>query len=606
MKKFLKMAAGPLAALALAACPGDSVVTAVFVAEGHPIEVMREVLTHFPNRLDTGAAHVPGSIFQYGIGRDTPFIGIVGASLFYTETNDGTIAEFMGTYASLIEINEFNQFSNEGVARFEFDVPSKMLRFIMQEEVSWHDGVPLTMRDLYYTFHVMADPDYSAAGGVRFTAANRNIRGIMDYHNGLADSISGLILSDNDRTLTIYFDEFSPDILYFGIWTYPMPRHIFEGTPVLDIPNHPGVRANPIGWGPFKYVSHVPGESFLLERNDDYVWGRPLIEQLVIRRVPLELIPAAMEAGEFDYVVFPPHLYADFQNPTNYFYMGNPGRGYSHFTFRLGHFDFENSRNVFDAHRPMNNVHLRRAMALAADEHLLGQTLYNGLQFTAGSFLVPRHEAFMDMSVPMFGHDPARANQILDDAGFRMGADGYRTWPDGRELTVTWALSTGATSEALYLFYTEAWRDIGIRVELWQGIYHDINFIWDTMDYDTDNEEIDLYNASWNIGPNPNPFGIWGHTVWNSSRYTSDEWDALQARLESEAAWDHDYLLQVYSDIQWYMYEQVFFFPLRWSVVLTAINNRVTFMDMDIGISSPLKRSGWHLVGLSAAQPYAR
>ncbi|MCL2558613.1 MAG: ABC transporter substrate-binding protein, partial [Treponema sp.] len=406
MKRFLKVSAAALAALALAACPGDDPGTGIVVADGHPLDVMNEVLTHFPIRIDTGEAHVPGSIFQYGIAKETPLIGLIGAAVLWTEAADNIVATLLGTSSTLVGMNEFNQFSNDGVARFEFDVPSKMLRFVMQEDVRWHDGVPLTMRDLYYAYHVMAHADYSAAGGVRFSGANRNIRGIMDYHNGLADTISGLVLSDNDRALTMYFDDFSADILYLGVWTYPMPRHIFEGTPVSELPNHPQVRVNPVGWGPFKYVSHVPGESFLLERNDDYVWGRPQIEQMVVRRIEPELIPLALEAGEFDIVGFPTHRFADFQNPTNYFYMGSPGGGYSYMAFRLGHFDFDTGRNVFDAHRPMNNVHLRRAMALAADEHLLGQMLFNGLQFTAGSFLVPKHEAFMDMSVPMFGHDP--------------------------------------------------------------------------------------------------------------------------------------------------------------------------------------------------------
>ena len=604
MKRLLTIMAGAFVALALAACPGDGPGTGIVVSDGHPIDVLREVLTHFPNRIDRNEPHVPGSIFQYGMGASTPFIGIIGAATLGTEVNDAAVSELLGTEKILLNINELSQFGNEGVARYELDMEARMLRLIMQHEVRWHDGVPLTLRDLYYTFHVIAHPDYSTAGGIRFSGANRNIRGIMDYNSGSADSISGLALSNNDRTLEIYFDDFSPDILYNGIWTAPMPRHIFEGTPVAQLPDHPQVRANPVGWGPFKYVSGVPGESYLLERNDDYVFGRPYIEQMVIRRIDPDLIPAALEAGEFDYVLFPTHLFADFQNPTNYSYMAAPSPRYSYISFRLGHFDFDNDVNVFDSHRPMNNIHLRRAMALAADEHLLGQTLFNGLQFTAGNFLVPRHEAFMDLSVPMFGHDPELANRILDEAGFRRGADGYRTWPDGSELTVTWALSIGPTSEALYLFYTEAWRDIGVRVELWQGTFHDGYLLFDVLDFDADDEEIDIYSGGWVSGADPNPFGFWGHLVWNPSRYTSDTLDELEARLYSDNAWSQEYLLQLYSEIQWYMYEQVFFFPTRWGIDLSAVNNRVTLWDTRIGI--PPQEFDWHLIRLNAARPYTR
>jgi peptide/nickel transport system substrate-binding protein len=338
------------------------------------------------------------------------------------------------------------------------------------------------------------------------------------------------------------------------------------------------------------------------------VWGRPYVEQIVVRRIEASLVGAAMESGEFDFIGFPSHLFMDFQNPTNFRFMGSPSATYSYVSFRLGTFDGATSRNVLDPGRPMNNIHLRRAMALAADEHLLGQTLFNGLQFTAGNFFVPRHEVFMDLSVPMFGHDPALANQILDDAGFVRGPDGYRRWPDGSDLTVTWAMAVGDTAEAIFLFYTEAWRDIGVRVELWRGAFHTAGYLFDVLDYDTDDWEIDIYSGAWTVGANPAPFGSWGHLRWNPSRYTSAQWDDFERRVNSENAWDLDYLNRLFSEMQWYMYETVFFFPQRWAIALTALNNRVSAWDtrMDLNPMNTQREFGWQNVRLTAPTPHAR
>jgi len=617
MKRFAKIAAtGVLAAMlavTMTACPGGDPAPGGFVAEegAHPLDALREVLTHFPDHIRSDLPHVPGSIFEYGLIAASPFVGIIGAAAFWTEANDNVISSLLGTSSGLIQMSPVNQFSNDGVARFEVNVENRSIALIMQEEVFWHDGVPLTMRDLYFTYHVIGHPDYAAAGGIRFSGDNRNIQGIMDFHNGLADSISGLVLSNNDRTLTIYFEdgEFGPGILYFGIWTSPMPEHIFGGTPVLEIPNHPQFRTNVVGWGPFRYVSSVPGESFLFERNPNFVWGTPYIEQIRVRRIETSLVPAALENGEFDVISFPSVYFPYFQNPTNFRYMASAGAAYSYISFRLGTFDGETNRNVVDWGRPMHNIHLRRAMALAADEWMLGQMLFNGLQFPAGNFLTPRHEEFMDLTVPMWGHDPDLANRILDDAGFMRGPDGYRRWPDGSELTVTWAMPINPpTDEPIFLFYTEAWRDIGVRVELWRGQFHAQPYLWDVLDFDTDDWEIDIYIGAWTAGANPAPFGAWGHTRWNVARWTSPEWDDFERRIASDAAWDTEYLKGLLSDIQWYMYDQAFFFPLRWGVALTGVNNRVGSWDQRTGLTPGLlaRQFGWQDIRLTAPLPYVR
>ena len=607
MKKLLLLAAlAALAAFALTACTqnngGSNQGSGSAIVQGDPLASMSAILEHFPETRDTGEAHVPGTTFMQAIVSPHPIPGSIGGAIFHEATVDNIIGTLLGTTNSVLSMTEFYTFGQDGIATWEMDLGNNTFTITQQHDVYWHDGTPLTLADLVFTYHVIADPAYT---GVRFSTYERAIVGIMDYHNGTADYISGLVLSDNDRTLTIRFESLSPSMAYFGFWTTPMPKHIFENIPVADMPNSPYVLVNPVGWGPFMIENVVPGESFYMTRNENYVWGTPYIERLVVERIESSLVPAAMETGRFDYVTFPTLYYADHMNPTNFTYLGVPRQHYGYIAFRLGHWDAENNINIFDPNRYMNNVYLRRAMAMAVNEDEIGELLFNGLHFAAGSFIPMHHPALMDLSLPGFPYDPAQANQILDDAGFTRGEDGYRTWPNGDDLTVIWAHPQDpATEHIIVQLYRQGWSAIGVRVELWQGRTHDQNFLWDTLDVDGDNDEIHIYSGAWTPGANPNPSGSWGHAFWNPSRYTSPEWDAILESLSDPAAFDMDVMRERYFALQAHLQEVVPYFPTRWQIELVALNNRVVNWDARVGV--PPQEWGMHMVKLSAAEPYGR
>lgn len=614
---------GPSPTPAVTPPPGDGGVVAPpdvvppDMAGLHPLEIMDLIMLDFPEYARSTAPNV-GDTFYRGISRDTPWIGLLGGSVFWTDAHDNILAALMGANSGLVFINDQLQFGDYGVATIRLDMDNGRLIMQQNHDVYWHDGVPLTLDDLVFAYEIMAHPDYT---GIRFTGSNRQIVGIMDYNAGYVDYIRGLVLADNNRRLYIYLEALPPEIMFGGVWTSPVPRHHFEGVAVADMADSPQVRSDIIGWGPWILESMDPGNAMYLRRNENFVWGTPYIERLVVRRIVPTLVPQAMESGMFDFIEFSSAHFEDYQNPTNFRYFGFPSGTYGYVSFRMGHWCFETNRNLYSPYpvrgydedgnplpgrlmnRPGGDV-LRRAMGYAANEWLLGQQLFAGLSFPAGNFMSPIHRGFMDLSVPMWRYDPAHANALLDEAGFTRGADGYRTWPDGMDLTLIWAYAMGMNDELITSFYIQAWSDIGVRVELWRGQFHDVNYLWDVLDFDADNDEVHIWVAAWTVGANPNPEGRWGHAMWNPARYNSDEWENILNRIRSEAAWDPAYLTQVYNDMQWYLYNAAFFFPTRWSIGLQAVNNRVSVWDNRVGI--PPQEYGWHTIRLTAERPYRR
>ncbi|MCL2169871.1 MAG: ABC transporter substrate-binding protein, partial [Defluviitaleaceae bacterium] len=511
----------------------------------HPFEVMDALLARYPQYFNTGQAHVPGTTFVWGIGSTAALQGRFGGALWTDQVNDTIVAGLLGTSSSLVAANEFRQYSQDGVSTFEVDRNNNTITMTLQHEVFWHDGVELTMEDLYFTFHVLAHPDYQ---GQRFTAEERMIEGIMAFNAGEADSISGLTLSADRRTLTIQMTEMPVTLQHFGLWSTPLPRHVFYNIPVSEMnASGPVLDANYIiGWGPFRIVHIVPGDSVLMERNPYYVWGAPLIEYLRVERFDPGQGGMLMEAGEFDFIQnFPTHLYAYHQNPANFQFLGSPSPLYNYVAFRLGNFDFDAWENIYNPNRLMSQLgpDFRRAMGYAVNPSEFAEIFNNGLRFAAGGMSPPNHPHLFNPDAPRFSYNPDRADEILDAAGFtNRDGSGYRTFPDGTPITLYWAIAEGPLAEETFIFYSQAWSRVGVRVELWEGRFHDQLDLWDMLDFDMyydspdHDTQIHIWSASWQVGFNPNPEGVWGHADWNASRYTSPAYEAILARMTSPNA----------------------------------------------------------------------
>ena len=574
-----------------------------------PLAALDALAERFPMYVDTGEPHVAGTTLYVGVAAASPWAGMIGGSVFHDGATDAFIAEPLGTNTSLVSMNEVMQMGQEGVATWEMDLDAMTVTFTQVMDVYWHDGVPLTLADLAFAYYIIAHPDYV---GPRFSIEITGITGIMDFHEGYTDSISGLVLSNNNRTLTIHFDEMGPGILYFGLWTAPVPRHIYEGIPVGEMAASDWTRITPVGWGPFMIEHVVPGESVSMVRNPNFVFGLPNVERIEFQRITPELIAESMHAGSFDIIdTFPSVEFEDhYPIATAFHFLGTPVGDYSYVAFRLGHFDWDNNLNIFSPSRKMAEAGplFRQAMAYAIDPGFIAETVFAGLQVAASSNVTPNHRALINPDLPGFPFNPDRARELLDEAGFtEFDDEGYRLDRNGERFTVQWAMMEAPLTEHITVpFYIGQWRDVGIRVELWRGSTHPALMLWDYLDFDDDDDEIDIYSGAWSVGANPNPEGTWGHIFWNPSRYTSDEYDDILRRMNTVAAFDSDYMRQVFFDWQDYWMEQVPYFPMLWGINLVPINNRVAFWDESFWNGGTNPRNSWLNVALSAPQPYGR
>lgn len=317
----------------------------------------------------------------------------------------------------------------------ESATPSPDLRswtVTLRPDVTWHDGRPLTARDVAFTFDYFRD----VAPPGRWT-----------HHVTDEPSYERAEVLD-ERTVRLDFAQPAPTFPILPGADLPiLPQHIWENV------DEPGTFADalPIGSGPYKVVENVPDQRYRFEANEDYFLGAPLVDVLEMPIVTDENAAfQALATGQVDYVDsdVPPAVVETFEASDDV----EIARGTS----------FESTELRFNARSaPLNDPRLRKAIALGIDYRALVEQVLQGYgQPGRDSWIHPRSP----WAVPDAGEhefDPARAERMLDEAGYPRGPDGVRTGPDGAPLEIEVLVSS---------FDPEALRGLQLAAQQVQAI----------------------------------------------------------------------------------------------------------------------------------------
>lgn len=535
-----------------------------------------------------------GGTLNYALSSDAPIAGTLNP-VWSSGVPDREATDWF--YGAFFTLDETFTYTDEGLTTVEQSDDGKVINIKLNSEVNWHDGEPLTMDDYLYAHEVIAHPDYA---GVRFGQTMRSIEGIMDYHNGEADTISGInVISDDEIELT--FTEASPALMASGLWGVPLARHLFEQYEVADMEEVAEVRENPIGFGPYIVDTVTPGESVTYTKNEDYWQGEPKLDGVVFQVINPSVVAQAIRSGEVDMIAFPENQFEDNADMTNVNWIGRIGGSYSYVGFKLGDWDGENNTVNTDPDMKMSDVNLRKAMALAVDWDEVGQSIYNGLRWGGTTVIPPYHSFYHDETNEGHGFDPDEANRILDEAGYEMNGD-YRQTPDGEDLVINFASMSGdATSEVLADHQIQSWGEIGLNVQLVDGSLMEFNSFYDRVGQNgEDDPGIDVYAGAWSVGSDVDPSGVWGpNELFNFSRYSSDELDDLFARGNSVEALDLEYRQDVYNEFQEYFNEVIPAFPTMYRPEIIAFNDRVSGYSFEPGNND----LGYHTIQLNSETP---
>jgi peptide/nickel transport system substrate-binding protein len=274
-------------------------------------------------------------------------------------------------------------------------------RFRLRDGVKWHDGTPFTASDVKFTFEEV----------------------LLKFHARTRASMGGLLAAveaPDDRTVVFRFKQPHAPLLYqLDATEAPIiARHVYQGT---DPQTNPA-NSNPIGTGPFKFVSYAKGTEIRLARNPAYFKpGLPYLDGLVMRIIPdLSVQVLALENGEVDFLwELPGPLQSRIKGDARFQ------------TARTGYHPGGSNCIMtmsFNLERPiLKELRVRQAVAQALDRQtFLAQILFgDGKVATApiSSEIPWAHAAGLNMPRP----DRAEAEKLLDGVGWKKEGDGPRT-----------------------------------------------------------------------------------------------------------------------------------------------------------------------------------
>ena len=364
--------------------------------------------------------------------------------------------------------------------------------FHLRTDVHFHNGQPLTARDVAWTLESMRNgtvitPKASALASIDHIETPDAHTVILHLHH--ADAALLWNLSDGAT----------------GIVPYGSGR---------DFQQHP------IGTGPFRFVRQEVDKDVVLERNPLAWSGAPAIQRLRFAVVPDAMTRALeLQKGSADVAVnaFPADMAWSLRRNPHLVVASVPGNNVQYITFNL--------RDPY-----LRHVRVRQAIAAAINRPLIITALLHGQARLAESLLPPEHWAYAANGDPIV-YDPARARMLLEQAGFTAGADGIR-------FHLQMKTSTDETARLLSMVLQQELRQVGIALDIQ-------SYEFATFYADISQGRFGLYSLRW-IGGNEDP-DIFRYALATASEpphganrgdYSNPEVDALlqQAAEETDAA----------------------------------------------------------------------
>lgn len=325
--------------------------------------------------------------------------------------------------------------------------PGIAVTYTIQPKATWGDGVPVTTRDVVFTWEVGRHPQSGVAN--------------MELYRTIWK-----IDARDDKTFTMHFDKVSFD--YAGINDFQLlPEHLeaerFRSDPkayrnrtLFDAePTHKGLI-----FGPYRMTEVAAGSHVVLEPNPTW-WGeKPFFRRIIVRAIEnTAALEANVLSGAIDMVPgeigfsLDQALSFEKRNGENYRILTKPGLVYEHIDLKLDN-------------PILADVRVRRALLHGIDRNAINTRLFAGRQPPAVSFVNPLDWIFAE-DIPAAKFDPDLARKLLDDAGWREIRKGVRQNAAGETLTLELMTTANNRSRELVEQVIQSdWKRIGVDARI--------------------------------------------------------------------------------------------------------------------------------------------
>jgi len=423
-----------------------------------------------------------------------------------------------------------------------------LYNFSLRSDLYWHDGQPLTTRDVAYTVDLLKSESSLIPVDLQKFWSEITV-------NILSDSLIQFALPE----------AFSPflDYLAFGI----LPEHLLGNVSLDEMIDNPFNLA-PIGSGPYKFdrllIEDKRITGIVLIANKAYFGGQPYLNEIVFRYYPTpEMLWQAYQDGEVEGLA---SISSDTLQPV----LAEP------------------NLNIYSATQPivtivylnLNNPEVsffqdsgfRRALLMAIDRQRIVNNIFSGQAVMANGPILSGNWAYYD-EIEQIGYSPERTLQEFSQLGIAVNEDdGKLETEDNQIVKFSLLCPDSQIHQDIAARLVSDWAQVGVEVEIVIKPYSEVIADLELRDYQAAIVDIDLSDS-----PDPDPYPFWGqaqiqggqnYAQWNN-RSASEFLE--QARIST----NYDDRIRLYRNFQVLFQQELPSLPLISPIYNYAISSKI-------------------------------
>ena len=312
--------------------------------------------------------------------------------------------------------------------------------FKLRDNLKWSDGQAITADDVKFTYQLAYDPQYKDFASPR--------------RGDLSKYIASIDTPDPKTVVVKTTQVFAPFLASHGLYGI-LPKHVLGNLDGKAL-NSADFNSGPtVVNGAFKFKSWDKGQQVTLERNDSYWGGAPYLDQWIMKVLPDSVaLTNQLKTGELDIGPVDPGQFDNLKTTESVTTTEFPVPTFTFYAYNLN--------PDTKAGKLFADKAVRQALLFALNRQQIVDAVFFGHGSVANSVEPPTSWAYKAKPKVLYTFDKAKAESLLDGAGWAKGADGIRA-KGGLKLKFDMITNAGNKQrESMLQVMQQSWKDIGV------------------------------------------------------------------------------------------------------------------------------------------------